>query len=168
MVFAVGKLTGPKDKGPTPNPNDTAKGEPKPPMPSPKLPKDKGEIPPRADPDGKVAQWVLSVGGKVTITDAAGAREILAPKDLPGGAFNVTIVHLHDVGDRMTDAHLEQFTRLAALTSLSLSNTGVTDEGLKHMTGMTGVTEMDEKPANPTPANPRVATCQVGLSCGHD
>jgi WD40 repeat protein len=91
-----------------------------------------------ADPDRASAEWVLSAGGKVMITDAAGEKEVATAKELPAGTFTVTRIDLSDCA-KLTDADLDRLAGLTGLTHLHLDRTAVTDEGLarvKHMTGL--------------------------------
>jgi serine/threonine protein kinase/Leucine-rich repeat (LRR) protein len=99
--------------------------------------------------DRAAAEWVLSLGGKVKITDAAGEKEVAAAKELPG-AFTLTRIDLSDT-EKLTDADLDRLTGLAGLTHLHLDRTPITDAGLariKHLTGLVrlhlGVTKVTD------------------------
>ena len=140
VVFAVVKLTGPKDKGPTPSPNEVTKDEPKPP---PKLPKDKGGVPaPSTDPDRKAAEWALSLGGTVSVKDGAGEREVTAAKDLPAGPFTVTGLNFANARDAVTDADLGRLNGLTGLAILYVHNSNVSDAGLSHLAGLSGLRQL--------------------------
>jgi len=88
-----------------------------------------------------VAEWVLSVGGKVTVKDAAGEKEVAAVKELPAGTFTVTRIDLSDSA-RVTDADMDRLTGLTGLTHLHLDRTPVTDAGLAHIKQLTGLTRL--------------------------
>ena len=80
--------------------------------------------------DRKAAEWVLSIGGKISI-DADGKKtEIAAVKDLPAGAWQLVYIDLTG-NKQVTDAGLEHLKGLTNLTSLSLGNTKMTPAGVE-------------------------------------
>jgi Leucine-rich repeat (LRR) protein len=108
--------------------------------------------------DRRVAEWVLSLGGSVTIADGK-QRTISTAKDLPAGPWTLRGIDLSDkkqVDDmglklvaglkslqsldlgatKVTDAGLKELAELRSLHTLSLSNTQVTDAGLKELAGL--------------------------------
>ena len=131
-----------KKPDPAPEPGNTVKADPPkkdekpidkaaPPTPTPK-------IEPAGADDELAAKWVLSVGGKVRIKDATGERDIKDPKGLPAGSFTVVAVDLNNC-DKVRDTDLARLSRLA-LTSLTMHNTKVGNDGLEHLRKMTSLT----------------------------
>jgi hypothetical protein len=90
--------------------------------------------------DRRVAEWVLSVGGRVQVNGAA--RDIRAADELPRERFTLTWVSLAS-NPRLTDAGLAQFRELKGLTLLGLNATGVTDAGLEHLRDLESLGELD-------------------------
>jgi serine/threonine protein kinase/Leucine-rich repeat (LRR) protein len=91
------------------------------------------------DRDGKAAEWVLSLGGRVIIEDNGTRREVNAAKDLPAGPWL-----LRGIGfDRkVTDAGLKELAGLKGLQSLELGFTQVTDIGLKELAGLQALRDL--------------------------
>jgi serine/threonine protein kinase len=81
------------------------------------------------DADRKAAEWVLSIGGTVSIDVKT---KIANAADLPPGRFSLTHVDLANK-KRVTDADLARFAGCDALYSLYLSNADVTDAGIAHL-----------------------------------
>jgi len=83
-----------------------------------------------SDPDRTAAEWVLSVGGIITIDDGGRALEMKVANKLPAAAFLLTDVSFGDV-DKVTDAGLACLKDCRNLTTLSLWGcTQVSDAGL--------------------------------------
>jgi serine/threonine protein kinase/Leucine-rich repeat (LRR) protein len=87
----------------------------------------------------QTVQWVLSVGGKVTI--AAGGPEQVIGKaaDMPAGAFRVVEV----ASEQLTDDDLPYLQPLTNLKVLNLSKCKVTDAGLMHLQPLTNLQELN-------------------------
>src|SRR5262249_10088626 len=85
--------------------------------------------------DRKVAEWVLSLRGKVRGNGEE--REITAPKDLPAGASRLTSTNLSDI--KVSDEGLAQLEGLTNLTHLYLGRTQVSNEGLVHLRELTNL-----------------------------
>jgi len=90
--------------------------------------------PAAAGSDRRAAEWVLSLGGTVTIDDGK-ERAIGAAKDLPAGPWTLRKIVLHKK-NQATDAGLKQLGGLKNLHYLDLWATPVTDAGLKELAGL--------------------------------
>jgi Leucine-rich repeat (LRR) protein len=86
-----------------------------------------------ADAERRAAEWVLSVGGKVTIRMANSGRWIHVDKDLPAGAFHVLHVSVKCYNPQVSDAGLAQLQALPNLERLILEGPQLTDAGLAHL-----------------------------------
>ncbi len=84
-----------------------------------------------ADPDRRAAEWVLSIGGTISIQENGQERAAGAVSDLPQEAFELTQVQLGYI-PKVTDAALAHFKDCKNLTTLYLTGTKVTDAGLAH------------------------------------
>ena len=117
--------------------------------------------------DAVAAEWVLSVGGRVTVKEVArGEREVSNAGGLPTGPFaviGVSFQHAPGVqdadlarfkdlkalaavsmyGTQITDAGLEHLKGMSKLTTLRLTGTKVTDDGLKHLAGLSTLADLD-------------------------
>jgi serine/threonine protein kinase len=89
--------------------------------------------------DRRVAEYVLSIGGKVKVNDQD--EEIKAASDLPRESFRLTFVELAR-NKQVTDAGLAVFKDCKSLTGLSLWQTNVGDEGLVHVKECKAVTHL--------------------------
>ncbi len=89
-------------------------------------------VPASADPDRRAAEWVLSIGGSISIQENGQERAIGAVGDLPHGAFELTVVDLHD-NPKVSDAGLVHFKDCKNLTVLHLDNTQVSDACLDRL-----------------------------------
>ncbi len=119
-----------------------------------------------SDPDRRAAEWVLSIGGSITITENGQERPIAAVGDLPRGAFELTSVGLphtpkvsnaglaafkdnknliaFDLGvTQVSDAGLKYFKDCKNLWHLDLSGTQVSDAGLAHLKDFQNLTTLD-------------------------
>jgi Leucine-rich repeat (LRR) protein len=117
----------PRKKDPQPVDGLTRKPPPKPPVPEKK-----------PDADRKVAEWVLSVGGAVTIRVERQERAVGKLTDLPKGAFQLVGVVLSEQ-QRVGDADLAHLEGLTKLAQLDLTGTRVGDAGLVHLEGLTNL-----------------------------
>jgi len=87
-------------------------------------------IPASADPDRRAAEWVLSIGGGISIKENGKERQMRGfLKYLPQRAFELTVVRC-DGNEKVSDAALAHFKDCKNLTQLSLSGTQVSDAGL--------------------------------------
>ncbi len=94
--------------------------------------------PPPTEVDRKAAEWVLSVGGKVSVIVGGQERFVPAAAQLPSELFRLTGIDLQDIKSVEDDslAHLENVT---LCRGISLWGTNITDEGLKHLENMVGL-----------------------------
>jgi serine/threonine protein kinase/Leucine-rich repeat (LRR) protein len=139
-------------KKPDPAPDETAKDAPKP-NPAPPKPKDQPNpvpVPPKPKEytPREVTEWVLSVGGKVTIKTATGERTLAAPVPVPAESFTVTAIDLNNCA-AVADDDLKRFAALP-LTSLTAHNTKIGDAGLAHLKGVTSLTWLSLADTNVT------------------
>jgi len=95
-----------------------------------------------ADPDRRAAQWVLSVGGRVTIETAGDKWDVTEPADLPAHAFSLVEISLKNRTSGVTDAGVAILKGLKDLRFLNLYNTHTTDAGIECLKGMTKLTEL--------------------------
>jgi serine/threonine protein kinase/Leucine-rich repeat (LRR) protein len=102
---------------------------------------DTDTTPVRAGDERKAAEWVLSLGGKVTVRDGDGEREVSTAKELPAEPQVVRVDLNHR--DGVTDADLARLRPMSRLSWLKLDGTPVTDAGLAHLKGMTSLTALD-------------------------
>ncbi len=81
--------------------------------------------------DRRAAEWVLSIGGGINITENGQLRYPAAVGALPQGAFELTHVNL-GLNPKVSDAGLAVFKDCKNLMHLGLSGTQVSDAGLAH------------------------------------
>ena len=116
--------------------------------------------------DRAAAEWVLSLGGRITFSQGGQEKEVMAVKDLPTGNLQVTEVNLEGVkgvdddglkklqglpqlkilsliDTRITDVGLEHLQKLTQLRYLRLSVTQISDAGLKHLQGLSQLWFLD-------------------------
>jgi serine/threonine protein kinase len=85
--------------------------------------------------DRRAVEWVLSIGGEPTIwTDATRERLVRALGDLPDGPFKLMGANLQH--KKVTDAGLEHLKGLSGLIGLDLLGVKISDEGLKRLRGL--------------------------------
>jgi formylglycine-generating enzyme required for sulfatase activity len=82
-----------------------------------------------ANPERAVAEWVYSVGGKVSLDGAE--QECQDVKDLPAGRLRVTGLTLGFT--QVTDADLARLAPLGELTRLHLHGCNIGDDGMAHL-----------------------------------
>jgi uncharacterized protein (DUF952 family) len=81
--------------------------------------------------DRKAAEYVLSIGGSVSID---GQAMIAATAELPTAAFKLTGIHVDgDAAKKASDTGFACFQDCANLTSLFLNSSEITDAGLAHL-----------------------------------
>ena len=83
---------------------------------------------PSTDPDRRAAEYVLSIGGTITIKESGQEREIDAVADLPNGAFELTVVNLNGI-PKVSDAGLADLASVFSLTALRLLNSRISLRG---------------------------------------
>jgi hypothetical protein len=102
-----------------------------------------------SDPDRRVAEWVLQVGGSMVLNvDGAGEKWVTAPEPLPAEPFNIVeiyIIRKEDATRDVDDAALENLRGITRLDALYLNGHPVTDAGLEHLTGHTRLKWLDLK-----------------------
>src|SRR5262249_30984763 len=97
--------------------------------------------------DRRAAEWVLSIGGTVTIHQAGEERDVRAAADLPAGNCQLVAVDLAG-NQKVVDADLEYFHGLPNLAKLLLGRfdkygTRVGDAGLAHLKDLTSLRHLD-------------------------
>jgi Leucine-rich repeat (LRR) protein len=94
-------------------------------------------------PERRAAEWVRSIGGKVTIRVVDKVKEITDINHLPPGPFQLITVFLDQQNGKVTDAGLENLKGLANLTNLQLEGCkNVGNAGLEHLKGLTSLTDL--------------------------
>jgi serine/threonine protein kinase/formylglycine-generating enzyme required for sulfatase activity/Leucine-rich repeat (LRR) protein len=111
-----------------------------------------------ADPDRTAAEWVLSIGGTITISENGQQRQIKDVADLARGAFDLTEARL-DGSAKVSDEGLACFKGCKNLTYLSLEKTRVGDAGMSYFKDCKNLSGLDL-------GDTRVS--DVGLSCFKD
>jgi serine/threonine protein kinase/Leucine-rich repeat (LRR) protein len=94
------------------------------------------------DPDRRAAEWVLSIGGTISIKQDDQETPIATVGDLPGREFRLTGVNLTD-NQGVTDAGLASFEDCTSLTRLTLIRTPVSDRGLVHFEQCKDITVLE-------------------------
>jgi hypothetical protein len=110
-----------------------------PPVPEPN-PKQPAEVQPAPAPKPAdhraVAEWVLSVGGRLVIaTDDLPHKFVNTPKELPAGAIKVSQVILNNCM-KVREGDLARLQVLSELDLLDVGGTAVTDNDLVRLRGM--------------------------------
>jgi serine/threonine-protein kinase len=98
-------------------------------------------------PDRTAAEWVLSVGGKLSVlapatSGGAAEIEIATATDLPKGIFRVSKIVLTK-NDRVTDQGLAHLAGLTNLAYLDLELCPITDAGLLSLAELTNLTHLN-------------------------
>lgn len=119
-----------------------------------------GEVFSIAGAETKAAQWVLEVGGSVALECEGKALMPGAVKDLPTVPFQLTQVSVEGC-NQVTDAGLKHLAGLSGLKELNLQGTKVTDAGLKHLTALTSLETLSLGKTQVTPGG--VAQLQKAL-----
>ena len=97
---------------------------------------DGGVIEPTVSPDRRAAEWVLSIGGTVTIDDGQ-QRSVSAMAELSAGSWKLHGVNLY--GKPLTPADLKKLNGLTTLWSLDLGDTKLEDACIKQLVGLTSL-----------------------------
>jgi hypothetical protein len=107
-------------------------------LPGCRIASDHGAVGPSglADPERRVAEWVLGKGGSVAVLAGGKRGEVKKATDLPAGPFAVRGV---DLQGEVTDADLENLRGAARLFHLFLHDVPVTDAGLARLAAMPGL-----------------------------
>jgi serine/threonine protein kinase/Leucine-rich repeat (LRR) protein len=95
-----------------------------------------------SDPDRRAAEWVLSIGGTVTIRAGDNERVIAASKNLPAGALRIVGIHLSK-RNAVDDKGMECLRGLAHVQKLELHGTSITDRGLSCLQTMEDLRWLD-------------------------
>lgn len=84
--------------------------------------------------DGAVAEWLLGLGGEITVVINSDWRYLKKPADLP--PVPLSLRSAHAVGLPLGDDDLSKFRELQDLYFLNLNGTPITDAGLTHLAEM--------------------------------
>lgn len=82
--------------------------------------------------DRRAAEWVLSIGGDINIIQNGEGRMIAVADDLPRGAFQLDAVGLGN-NQKVSDAGLAHFADCPTLAFIHVTNTKVTEAGVKKL-----------------------------------
>ncbi len=94
-----------------------------------------------ANPDRRAAEWVLSIGGTISIKENGRERQVGAVGDLPQEAFELTVVGLGET-PKVSDVGLAVFKDCKNLTWLDLRSTQVSDAGVAHFKECKNLTQL--------------------------
>jgi eukaryotic-like serine/threonine-protein kinase len=94
-----------------------------------------------ADSERRAAEWVLSIGAKLTVRVENANIDIQAAADLPAKAFRVVGINLDAGNPPVQDADLAHLEALTDLESLRFGN-APTDAGVVHLKGLTRLKEL--------------------------
>ena len=92
-------------------------------------------------PDRRAAEWVLGIGGVVTILVGREARGLQMIDALPATEFRVTQIDLGSSGE-VQNASLRNLRGLAGLRVLALQGNPITDAGLEHLKKLANLDEL--------------------------
>jgi WD40 repeat protein len=93
-----------------------------------------GIVPP-SNADHRAAEWVLSLGGGVSVRVTGEEKEVRTVEHLPAEGFELRQIDLSS--KQVGDAEMARLKDLTNLRRLDLSRTPVTGAGLVHLKGMT-------------------------------
>jgi len=98
------------------------------------LPRQKPKTSPSEDVDRRVARWVLSKSGTLSVQRSQQKKKTLvsASNDLPRDRFRITRINFVETKG-LRDDELLQLQQLRSLDNLQLHRTSVTDKGLAHL-----------------------------------
>lgn len=89
----------------------------------------------------QAAEWVLSIGGTVTIVENDRDRIIGVVADMPPGEFELKAFNLAN-NPKVSDTKIAYLRGLTNLRQLFLQNTLITDTGLGHLKDLTNLTHL--------------------------
>ena len=91
-----------------------------------------------AQTDRAVAEWILGIGGRVTIeeTNSKVRKLVRVPEQLPAGSFHLRTIYANQC-KQLTDAEMWRLARLRHLIQLDAASTPITDAGLVHLENLT-------------------------------
>jgi hypothetical protein len=89
-----------------------------------------------------VAQWVLGLGGRITVWVRDREKQVHSVKELPEEAFRVTRVNFYK-NPQVNDAGLAHLEKLTHLSSVELFGTRISDAGLSRLRNLTTLSEVD-------------------------
>lgn len=102
-----------------------------------------------SDPNHRVAQWALGIGGLVEVTLEGDPSSVMLSA-VSESSF--TVVGLYLQGRVVADADLAMFAPLPNLATLDLTNTAVGDAGLPHLKRLTSLKQLKLAGTRITPA----------------
>jgi serine/threonine protein kinase/uncharacterized membrane protein len=100
------------------------------------------KVTPQELADARAAEWVLSIGGIISIKEDGNERQTRTVADLPRGAFELTLVNLVS-NPKVSDAGLAHLKDCKELTALYLRGTQVSDVGLAHLKDCKNLADLD-------------------------
>lgn len=93
------------------------------------------EKPRKDDRHKRAAQWVLEIGGTLTVHADGRSRVVKRPDDLPEAIDRIPAINLSR-NSQVDDDGLSRLQGLESVTRLALAGTRVTDRGLEHLAGL--------------------------------
>ena len=84
------------------------------------------------NPDRRAAEYVLSIGGTINVSENGQDRVIKVSADVPPGEFELTAVNLL-FNNKVSDAGLAHFAGCPKLGVVIVKNTKVTEVGVKKL-----------------------------------
>jgi serine/threonine protein kinase/Leucine-rich repeat (LRR) protein len=90
--------------------------------------------------DRQVAEWVLSVGGRVSLDEGGKQREFKSGDPLPAGEIHLVSVNLRE--RQLTEAGFQLLESSRGLVQLNLELTNVTDAWLSHIRGLASLHDL--------------------------
>jgi hypothetical protein len=97
------------------------------------------ELHPPTAADREVAEWVLSIGGRMGINNQETEHGLIGPGDsLPREPFSLTFIRISR-NPAVVDEDLARLRKLKSLNRLNLAGTRVTDAGMQHLAKVPGL-----------------------------
>jgi Protein kinase domain/Leucine Rich repeat len=126
-----------------------------------------GDEVPLKESSAEIAQWVVSQGGSATIVVDGMQRYVTRTSDLPRYEFTLTEINLSDK-QQIRDQDLARLRSVgASLDTLSLSETRVSDEGLRMLQGCKHLRYLNVYGTNVTDAGMRYLAGQDNIATLH-
>lgn len=91
--------------------------------------------------DRRAAEWVLSIGGRVTVVQNDETRDVTKLADLPAGDCKLVSV-TQGFNNKWTNAALANLAECKNLSYLELGEMRVTDEGMAHLKNLRSLTRL--------------------------